>query len=278
MLNVSIVLYKHTLPEIKPLVEILHKSEVVSTIFLIDNSPERQYGFETLDVNYIFTGKNSGYGAAHNLAIRQTISEGIPYHLVINPDITFDSIILKQIECFMNINTGIGQLLPKVYYPTGEIQYLCKLIPTPFDLLFRRFLPQKWTRKRTEKFELRISGYNKLIDVPYLSGCFMFLRTEALKDAGLFDERFFMYPEDIDLTRRIHEKYRTVFYPDVKIVHQHAQRSYLNFKMLLVHMINMIKYFNKWGWIFDSQRKKINRETLKQFKNQPYLNSTNTYK
>ena len=266
MLNVSIVLYKHSIPEVKPLVETLLESEVVSTLFLLDNSPEINHEFETLGVNYIFTGKNLGYGAAHNLAIRQTISENIPYHLVINPDITFDPIILKQIEFFMNINTKIGQLIPRVYYPTGEIQYLCKLIPTPFDLIFRRFLPQNWTRKRTEKFELHASGYNKLIDVPYLSGCFMFLRTEALKDVGLFDERFFMYPEDIDLTRRIHKKYRTVFYPDVRIVHHHAQQSYISLKMLFVHSINTVKYFNKWGWINDKERRKINSETLKQIK------------
>ena len=117
---------------------------------------------------------------------------------------------------------------------------------------------------RMAKFELRESGYNRIMDVPYLSGCFMFLRTEALKESGLFDERFFMYPEDIDLTRRIHKNFRTVFYPEVSIVHHHAQSSYLNFKMLLVHTWNMIKYFNKWGWIFDKERRKINAKTLKQ--------------
>jgi GT2 family glycosyltransferase len=155
--------------------------------------------------------------------------------------------------------------MPKVLYPDGKIQYLCKLLPTPFDLIFRRFLPAKWTESRMEKFEMRKTGYNKLMQVPYLSGCFMFLRTEALKEIGLFDERFFMYPEDIDLTRRIHRKYQTVFYPDVSIVHHHAQSSYLNLKMLRIHITNMILYFNKWGWVFDKERRKINNEILKQF-------------
>jgi GT2 family glycosyltransferase len=156
--------------------------------------------------------------------------------------------------------------MPKVYYPDGEIQYLCKLLPTPFDLIFRRFLPNSWTKKQTEKFELRNSGYNKILDVPYLSGCFMLLRTDALKEVGLFDERFFMYPEDIDLTRRINRKFRTVFYPEVSIVHHHARSSYLNLKMLWIHTTNMIRYFNKWGWFFDRERKIINKKTLNQFK------------
>lgn len=260
MLNASIVLYNHTVAEITPLIDTLRKSGVVSEVFLLDNSPVKLNGFETLAVNYIFNGKNLGYGAAHNIALVKSIEQNVPYHLVVNPDISFDFAILSQLIGFMDKNTDIGHLMPKVYYPDGKIQYLCKLIPTPFDLIFRRFLPQSWTMKRRMKFEMRASGYDKIMDVPYLSGCFMLLRTNALKDVGLFDERFFMYPEDIDLTRRIHLKYRTVFYPEVSIVHHHAQSSYFNFKMLLVHTFNMIKYFNKWGWIFDKQRREINNK------------------
>lgn len=266
MLIVSIVIYNHSSSEITPLVQILKQSGVVSELFVIDNSPTTTPGFNNLPITYIFTGKNLGYGAAHNIAIRRTIEQNIPYHLVINPDISFVPDILGKIEEFMNNNSEIGHLMPKVFYPDGQIQYLCKLLPTPFDLIFRRFLPQRWTKSRMEKFELRASGYNRIMDVPYLSGCFMFLRTEALKEVGMFDERFFMYPEDIDLTRRIHKEFRTVFYPEVSIVHHHAQSSYVNLRMLLIHIWNMIKYFNKWGWIFDNERRKINFKILKQFK------------
>jgi GT2 family glycosyltransferase len=73
-----------------------------------------------------------------------------------------------------------------------------------------------------------------------------------------------MYPEDIDLTRRIHQKFRTVFYPEVSIIHHHAKSSYVNLKMLYIHVTNMVKYFNKWGWIFDKERKIINKKTLEQ--------------
>jgi GT2 family glycosyltransferase len=265
MLNVSIVLYKHTVSEISPLVECLQKSKVVSQVFLIDNSPVENPGFKTLNVTYHFTGKNSGYGAANNIAIRQTLEQGLPYHLVINPDITFKPEILSKIEDFMNNNPEIGLLMPKILYPTGEIQYLCKLIPTPFDLIIRRFLPKSWTRKQTEKFELHASGYNRIINVPYLSGCFMFLRAEAIKKAGMFDERFFMYPEDIDLTRRIYRHFKTVFYPEVSIIHNHAHSSYMNTRMMFIHMFNMIRYFNKWGWIVDKERRKVNKEIKNQY-------------
>ena len=265
MLNASIVLYNHTLSEIAPLIETLKKSGVISEIFLLDNSPKPTPEFGSQKVTYIFNEKNCGYGAAHNIAIKKTINQNIPYHLVINPDISFNHEILIEIERFMNNNSEIGLLMPKVFYPNGEIQYLCKLIPTPLDLFFRRFLPKRLSQKRSERFEMRASGYNKIMDVPYLSGCFMFLRTAALKEVGLFDVRFFMYPEDIDLTRRIHEKYRTVFYPEVSIIHHHAQSSYQSLKMLIIHMMNLIKYFNKWGWVFDNERRKVNKEITKQY-------------
>jgi GT2 family glycosyltransferase len=75
-----------------------------------------------------------------------------------------------------------------------------------------------------------------------------------------------MYPEDIDLTRRIHQYYKTMFYPYVSIIHEHGQGSYKSLKLLWIHISNMVKYFNKWGWFFDVDRKRINKKVLSQLK------------
>jgi GT2 family glycosyltransferase len=265
MVNVSIVLYKHTVADIEPLVNTLRKSTEVSEVYVLDNSPIQDESFNALAVNYIFTGKNLGYGAAHNIALRRSMESRVKYHLVVNPDIRFEADIIDIIARFMDKNAETGHLMPKVFYPDGQIQYLCKLIPTPVDLLFRRFLPAGWTRRPTAQFEMHGSGYNRIMDVPYLSGCFMFLRVTALEETGIFDERFFMYPEDIDLTRRIHRKYRTVFYPEVSVVHYHERSSYKNLKMLWIHTVNLIRYFNKWGWICDKERRIINTQIKKQY-------------
>jgi GT2 family glycosyltransferase len=262
MINASIVLYKHTPEEIASLVATLLSSTKITQLYLIDNSPIRNDGFCQMDVIYVFNGQNLGYGTAHNIALRESISQNATYHLVINPDIALTANALDEIVRYMDSHHTIGLLMPKVYYPNGEIQYVCKLIPTPFDLIFRRFLPSSWSKKRNNRFEMRATGYTTIMDVPYLSGCFMFLRVEALKKVGLFDERFFMYPEDIDLSRRIHSQYRTVFFPEVSIVHHHAQASYIQLNMLLIHIWNLIKYFNKWGWIFDKERKTINAKIM----------------
>jgi GT2 family glycosyltransferase len=264
MINASIVLYNHKPSEIAVLIDTLRKSDAVSEVFLIDNSYKQNPEFNNFDVVYIFNNQNIGYGAAHNIAIKKTIEQNIPFHLVVNPDIEFESDILLKIEKFMVENSQIGLLMPKIFSPDGKIQYLCKLVPTPLNLLFRRFLPKSWTKKRTEKFEMRSSGYNRIMHVPYLSGCFMFLRISALCEIGLFDERFFMYPEDIDLTRRMYRKFRTVFYPEVSVIHAHTRGSYKYGKLLFIHIFNIIKYFNKWGWFFDRERRQINRQIISQ--------------
>ena len=116
------------------------------------------------------------------------------------------------------------------------------------------------------RFELRATGYQTIMDVPFLSGCFMALRVDALRRIGLFDERFFMYAEDADLTRRMAGSYRTTYFPEASVTHDHAMESYRNYRMLWIHIESIILYFNKWGWLFDPVRKQINIKTLDQFK------------
>ena len=224
-LNVSIVLYHTPIQEVTKMVYCLRMHSDVGQIFLIDNSEHQTAAFQALDATYCFMNKNLGYGSGHNIAMRTSIKEKIPYHLVLNSDMSFNSEILSELLAHMDSHPLVGQMMPKVFYPNGEIQYLCKLLPSPMDLFGRRFLPKRWTEQRNHRFELRHSGYTSIINAPYLSGCFMLLRTEALKKVGLFDERFFMYPEDMDLTRRIHTHYQTLFYPQVEIVHCQIGRA-----------------------------------------------------
>lgn len=218
------------------------------------------------NIEYIFTGKNLGYGAAHNIAIRKAMERGSRYHAVLNPDVEFESSVIDRLAQRLDQDPAVALAMPKIFSREGELQYLCKLLPTPSDLIFKRFFPFAYSKNKAERFQLKFADYDKEMNVPYLSGCFMFLRVEALREVGLFDERFFMYPEDIDLTRRLHERYQTLYCPTVSIVHAHSAASYKSKKMLVIHIVNMIRYFCKWGWFFDSQRTKTNRECLQRIR------------
>ncbi len=267
MLNISIVLYEPDWDrEVIPLVKELMRVRCLHRLYLIDNSPTKAAAEELLwkddRVRYIFMNKNVGYGRGHNAALRESISDDAPFHLVMNADIVVRAEDIDCLCAYMEEHPEVGQIMPRVVYPSGELQYLCKLLPTPFDVFGRRFLPQRWIGKHNARYELRQSGYDRCMNVPYLSGCFMLLRTIAVQRAGLFDERYFMYPEDIDLTRRIHRQYATLYYPDVTIVHNHRKGSYHSMRLLWIHIVNMCRYFNKWGWFWDKERSLVNRATL----------------
>lgn len=265
-INVSIVLFKNQEEQLKKTIKSVLASCSVDIIYLIDNSPTQSLRTLAFDksIVYIFTGNNKGYGAGHNVAIKRSIESNNRYHLVLNPDIQFQSGTLEKLIKFMEDYPDVGNVMPKVLYPDGSTQYLCKLLPTPYDWIGRRFnLFKKMVNKRNEVFELRFTDYSEAKDVPYLSGCFMFLRVEALEKIGLFDENIFMYGEETDLCRRlIKGGYRTVFYPEVEIVHEFQKESHKSFRFTWIGIKSAIYYFNKWGWFFDKERREINKKTL----------------
>lgn len=250
----SIVVYNTKPDELRKAIDSFLKTELNVHLYVSDNSPNSYLKefVENIDdsrISYIFNNKNGGYGWGHNQVIK-TILEKSKYHLILNPDIYFEKGVLEKLFFYMEENQEIGNIMPMVKYPNGEIQYLCKKIPKPKDLFLRKFCPFKLiVEKNNFKYEMRDTGYNEIMEVPILSGCFMFIRGEVFKNVGLFDERYFMYMEDFDFSRRIHEKYKTIFYPKVEIVHAHAKESFKNKKMAKIHLKAAIKYFNKWGWI-----------------------------
>jgi len=263
---ISIVTYQNTDNIVERGINSTLNTNLITRIYIIDNSPtDKIRGLcDNPKINYIFNNANIGYSRGHNIAIRKAMEQKSRYHFILNPDIYFEKGTIEKLYNFMENNPDIGLAMPKILYPDGSIQYLCKLLPTPMNLIWRRFFPaSKYLDKKNSSYELRFTGYDKMMDVPYLSGCFMFIRTAALRRVGLFDERFFMYMEDVDLSRRIHKHYRTVYYPEVSVFHQYEKGSYKNTKLLIYHLLSAIRYFNKWGYFFDKDRQEINKKILK---------------
>ena len=269
-LSASIVLYNTKIDELKRVIDSYFAYTGEKQLFLVDNSPTDSLKeivkiYPNNNIYYIFNNENMGYGKAHNIAIKKSIEQNLPYHIILNPDIIIEKNTLEKLTNYMEQHPEVGNIMPKIIYPDGELQYLCKLLPSPIDLIFRRFIPiKKWKDAINERYELHSFGYDKIKNIPNLSGCFMFLRTEALKKVGLFDENIFMYLEDIDLNRRIHSKYKTIYYPDAIVIHEHQKESYKNRRLLKAHIQSAIYYFNKYGWLFDKERTTINKNVLKE--------------
>jgi GT2 family glycosyltransferase len=262
----SIVLYHNSEEQVKKVISSFFLTHLNVKLFLIDNSITNSLkNLASIDerIEYIFNNDNVGYGAGHNIAMRKSIEEKVPYHIVLNPDIYFGSGVIEKITAYMNDHEDIGHLMPKVLYPDGSLQLLCKLLPTPMNLFVRRFVPIKNIVERSNyNYELQCFDCEHTAEIPSLSGCFMFLRTEVLANDCLFDERFFMYLEDTDLTRRIGQKSKTVYFPETFIYHEYQKGAYKSKKLMWIFIQSVFTYFNKYGWFRDKERTQINHQAL----------------
>lgn len=231
-------------------------------LYVVDNSktPLQHDLFAHPRVRYVYAGENLGFGKAHNraIAIAAGTSEA---HLLLNPDISFGPDVLPELVRFLKANEEVGAMMPRINYPDGSLQRLCKLLPTPVDLILRRFIPSERIKaKINERYEMHGLAQDRPSRVPTLSGCFLLIRSDLLHRLGGFDERFFMYMEDVDLVRRIGDVAETVYLPSVQVIHAYEKGSYRNRTLLGYHLRSAIMYFSKWGWLLDSTRRDRNQE------------------
>jgi GT2 family glycosyltransferase len=259
----SIVLYRNDPSQVKEAIRCFFGSPLAGALVVIDNSPDESLRsvVEAEGAEYIFTAGNVGFGAAHNIGIRKYIDIS-HYHLILNPDTSFDPSTISSLCSFLHEKPNVGLVMPKILYPDMSEQRLCKRLPTPCDLLLRRFIGGvAWSpiRRRMAKYTLDDIDLTNPRFIPNLSGCFMFVRVVALKSVGFFDERYFLYLEDVDLCRRIAEKWDTYYYPHAQIIHEYGNGSYRDLHHLKLHMVSAWKYFNKWGWVFDRKRSELNK-------------------
>jgi GT2 family glycosyltransferase len=238
-------------------------------IYLVDNSPNNFLRIlEVSDnIKYIYVSKNIGFGAAHNLAINEALKIESSYHFVINPDIIIKNDVINPMINFLDTNKNVGLLMPQILNIDGTVQFLPKLLPSPSSIIKRKIhLFLNINSKFLNNYELRFYQENNIIEIPVVSGCFMLINLEAVKKAGLFDVDFFMYFEDWDFSRRINAIYKTIYMPALHVFHHYESGANKKFILLLTYLNSGVKYFNKWGWFFDKNRDKINKNTLRQFK------------
>lgn len=262
-ITATIVLYCNSKVLLSKAITSFLNTHLSVKLYLVDNSPsdELKCMCTSENIEYFFMNSNNGFGAGHNFIMRQPEKMG-KYHLVLNPDVYFDAGTLESLFDYMEARVDVGNVMPRIIYPNGELQYLCKLLPTPMDWIGRMFIPFKGIKKKiNNSFEMRFADYNKEMNVPYLSGCFMFLRKSVIEEVGVFDEGIFMYGEDTDLNRRIYQRCRTMYYPEVTITHAFEKGSHKSFRLFWIHVKAAFYYLNKWGWLFDKERQKINEKT-----------------
>ena len=265
-LSVSIVVYRPDVALLECTLSTLRESwtalrrtssALSASVFVIDNggAPDMTptvRAFADLDIPCaVITGHgNVGYGAGHNLALVQSNSA---YHLVLNPDVELAPDALQKALAFLDANVEYGLLTPYVCDETGEQQFLCRRFPTVLDLLVRGFLPVTFRAlfaSRLARYEMRdvINERDPVVNPLIVSGCFMLFRSEVLRRLNGFDDRYFLYFEDYDLSLRTHEVSDVVYLPTVRIRHHGggaARKGWLHIRLFIT---SMVRFFNRFGW------------------------------
>ena len=237
MSNIGIVIVNYnTRDRLRDCLKSLQASCGVSfTVFVVDNdSPDGSAAMvraEFPQVHLIESQINGGYAYANNLALRQILARdpAPPFTLLLNPDTVVPPDALAQLLAFFAAHPDAGIVGPKLVMANGKLDTACRRsFPSPELSIYHvlglddRF-PQS---KRFARYEMTFLNENEMTQVDSVVGAFMMLRTETLRQAGLLDESYFMYGEDLDLARRIKKRdWKVYYYPTVQVLHYKREAS-----------------------------------------------------
>ena len=246
-ISASIVLYNENKCDLEKTISSFLNTSFNKTLFLIDNSSSKDFLLKEIinkdDVVYIKNDENLGFGKAHNLVLDKIDSD---YHLILNPDIDFNSNILNDLVEELDNNENLSMISPEVKYPNGKLQYTCRKKPTIKEMVFRRIGCNK---KYVNQRQYLDKDLSKPFHPQFIHGCFMLFKTDDFVKLNGFDERYFLYMEDADICRKIKQTGKEIlYYPKVNITHIYRKGSSKKIKLLFHHILSAIKYFRKWGF------------------------------
>jgi GT2 family glycosyltransferase len=202
--------------------------------------------------------RNLGFGRGNNLALR---TFDAAYYFIANPDLVFledQAGTIGRLHAFMESAPYVGLVAPRLQLPDGATQPSCMRFPGFFDHpmyrtgLHRRF---RWARARVDRLHMTDVDHTATRPVDWVTGAAMFVRGHALRAAGYFDERYFLYCEDCDLCRSCWATAWPVYYKgDIVVQHGHARssaavpglKSILVNPLTRVHIRSLVQYTTKW--------------------------------
>jgi GT2 family glycosyltransferase len=227
-------------------------------IIAVDNNSRDGLGeilaWQHPDVKFVQNGRNIGMGAGNNAGIKKAKGD---YIAIVNPDIIVFKDTFKCLYEYMEKNKNVGVVGPMQLNPDKSVQDSCYRWPGLFMPLYRRTPLGKFefATKDTDKYLMKDFDHKSEREVDWLLGSFLFCRAEALKQAGMFDERYFLYFEDTDLCRSFWKKnWKVIYYPKVQVIHNHTRQSAkepwykaMSNPAARQHIVSWGRYIAKWG-------------------------------
>lgn len=201
---------------------------------------------------HIFIGKkgetNLGFGVANNRAVAALPSKT---YVLVNPDVTFKPKIISRLEATLYSQPDIAIVCPKLLYLDKSVQPSIRRFPK-FNFLLCKYLLGERLQNILCPFDYyyaRMPPPRKTIEINWAIGAFMMVSGKYVERYGLFDERFFLYFEDVSLCVDAWQNgYRVLFQPEVSALHLYQRsstRSKFNY-LTLIHIISALKFFAKY--------------------------------
>lgn len=218
-------------------------------VYVVDNaSPDESAKWVKAhypEVHLIASNENLGFGKGNNGVLPFLSSR---YHMLVNPDVTFAPETIQFGMAYMDQHPEIAVLTPRVLNMDGTEQFLPKKEPSIRYLLGGRLekLGKPFATWR-EEYTWKNENITAPCNAKFATGCFLLIRTEIFQRMNGFDERFFMYQEDSDLSKRVQEYGTITYHPDFTVNHAWERENTKKLKGNLRQVHSIFKYFRKWG-------------------------------
>ncbi len=231
--------------------------KIIYEILVIDNfstdgSPQAvEANFP--EITLIKNQENFGYGRASNQGY--ALAKG-KYILFLNSDMAVQKNCLEKMYDFMEKNPTVGASSCKLTHSDGSLQHSCRKFPS-FKTIFLMQIGMRFLFPKMKIFRDYLMldwNHSDIREVDQIMGSFMFIRSQVIKDVGGFDERFWMYFEEVDLCFRIKAAgWKIVHYPFSSSIHFLSKSSdqWGDIKRIQEFQKSLLKYFRKNGKFYE---------------------------
>lgn len=254
-ITASIVSYGNWEEIVRGVNSILANAPEDFKLYIIDNdSPDdtlAQLQAQPWDnrVEIVPLEKNVGFGCGHNAVLERLDSR---YHFVINPDVVVDSPVLSQLPQWMEEHPDVVMCTPQLYFPDGRVQHLPRRKPNFMALVARQVLAKSPFMQPFYRINLRYTmedqDLSDVTDIQFCTGSFFCIRTEAYRTMGGFDEDYFMYVEDADITQKAMKLGRVCLVPQFRAVHAWHRNPLRDSRHFKMQLDSMLLFWKKWGF------------------------------
>ena len=219
------------------------------TLYLVDNASPDGTGEKLAAedfgpcVQVIRLAENKGFGAGHNAVLPLLTSD---YHFVVNPDITLREPVMAGICAWLDDHPEVVMATPRMFFPDGREQILPKRKPNLLGLLARQGVPG--LKKFGDRYAMLDEDLSRPTPIEFCTGCFFCIRTQVFRRIGGFDEGYFMYVEDADITQKARREGLVCYLPQFSACHAWHRAPGRRLGPFVQQLRSMGRYFRKWGF------------------------------